>query len=87
MVATDWIETLTVAKLKVELQQRGQAVSGKKTELVARLAAYVVEHEVRTAPGCRRASPTGRPQQCPPRMIHAARPSASRLPRPRRHPT
>ena len=38
---------LQVVKLKEELKKRGQAVSGKKAELVERLQSYISQHEVR----------------------------------------
>jgi hypothetical protein len=47
MPGTEWVSGLTVAKLKDELKKRGQAVSGKKAELVARLTEHITEHEVR----------------------------------------
>ncbi|KAL4443940.1 hypothetical protein ABPG75_011677 [Micractinium tetrahymenae] len=45
MPGTDWVEKLTVAKLKDELKKRGQPVAGKKAELVARLQEYISQHE------------------------------------------
>ena len=46
MAGPDWVAGLTVAKLKDELKKRGQPTTGKKAELVARLEAYINEHEV-----------------------------------------
>lgn len=47
MPGTEWVEKLTVLKLKDELKLRGQPVVGKKAELVARLQEYISQHEVR----------------------------------------
>jgi hypothetical protein len=44
----DWIATLKVADLKEELRKRQLPVSGKKQELVERLAAVVAD-EVRSS--------------------------------------
>jgi hypothetical protein len=52
MPGTDWVAGLTVVKLKEELKKRGQAVAGKKAELVARLEEYIQENEVRRAGVC-----------------------------------
>lgn len=49
MAGADWVEGLTVVKLKEQLKKRGQPVSGKKAELVERLQQYIAQHEVR---GC-----------------------------------
>ena len=49
MPGTDWVAGLTVVKLKEELKKRGQAVAGKKAELVARLEEYIQQNEVRRA--------------------------------------
>lgn len=40
MPSTEWVEELTVVKLKDELKKRGQPVAGKKADLVARLQEY-----------------------------------------------
>ncbi|PSC68726.1 Intron-binding aquarius [Micractinium conductrix] len=45
MPGTEWVDALTVAKLKDELKKRGQPVSGKKAELAERLHEYIAEHE------------------------------------------
>lgn len=47
MPGTEWVAGLTVAKLKEELKSRGQAVSGKKADLIERLEGYIKQHEVR----------------------------------------
>ena len=47
MPGTEWVSELTVVKLKDELKKRGQAVSGKKADLVARLEEYIKQNEVR----------------------------------------
>lgn len=50
MAGAEWVAGLTVAQLKEELRTRGQAVSGKKAELAARLTEHLEQNpEVR---GC-----------------------------------
>jgi hypothetical protein len=41
------LNTLKVVDLKEELKRRDQPVAGKKADLVARLQAYIADHEVR----------------------------------------
>ena len=46
MPGTEWVADLTVVKLKEELKKRGQAITGKKAELVERLEEYIQQNEV-----------------------------------------
>ena len=54
MPGSDWVSGLTVVKLKDELKKRGQAVAGKKADLVARLEEYIQQNEVRRPAGGQR---------------------------------